>query len=105
MGKRWKTPLASGTLDVGGGGTDGSLNLTGGVGLKVDAPGPTTGPDDENGDAVWGVVGGVGREEAGSDPTTVLVDENDVIVCAAPKGVEGGLAGKLGRPRFSGPMD
>lgn len=35
-----------------GGGTDGSLNLPGGVGLKLGAPGLTGAPKDENGDGV-----------------------------------------------------
>lgn len=104
-GKRWKGPPAGGTLYVGGGGTDGSLNLPGGIGLKLDAPGTLVGPDDEKGIDVWGAAGGAGRKEGGSDPTRGPVDEKGVIVCEAAKGVVAGLAGKIGRPGFSVPMD
>lgn len=89
----------------GGGGADRSLNLPGGVGLKLGTPGLTAGPDDENGVGVWGGAGGVGRKEGGSDPATGPVDEKGVIVWEAAKGEEAGLAGKLGRPGFSVPID
>lgn len=89
----------------GGGGTVGSLNLPGGVGLKLGAPGLTAGPDDANGVGVWGGAGGVGRKEGGSDPATGPIDEKGVIVCPAAKGEEAGLAGKFGRPGFSVPID
>jgi hypothetical protein len=89
----------------GGGGTDGSLNLPGGAGLKLGAPGLTAGPDDENGVGVWEGAGGVGRKEGGSDPATGPIDEKGVvIVCAAAKGKEVGLEGKFGRPGFSVPI-
>lgn len=103
-GKFWKGPAAGGTLDTGGrgeGGTDGSLNLPGGVGLKMGAPGLTGGPNDENGEGVWEGTGGAGRKGGGSDPATGPVDEKGDIVCPAAKGEEAGLAGKLGRPGFS----
>lgn len=93
----------------GGGGTDGSLNLPGGVGLKLGAPGLTAGPDDENGVGAWGGAGVVGRKEGGSDPATGPVVEKGVIVCAAAgaaaKGEEVGLEGKFGRVGFSVPID
>ena len=90
-------------MDVGGGGIDGSLNLPGGIDLKLGAPDP--GPGDENAVAVWEAVGGVGRKGGVSDPTTGPVDEKGDIVCPAANGVAAGLPGKLGRPGFSVPID
>lgn len=91
-----------------GGGTDGSLNLPGGAGLKLGAPGLTAaGPADENGVAACGGgAGGLGRKEGGSDPATGPLDEKGDTVCAAAKGDEAGLeGGKVGRPGFSVPID
>ena len=83
------------------------MNLIGGAGLKPGTPGLTGGPDDENGVDAWGGGGGgVGRKGGGSDPATGPVAEKGVTVCgAAAKGEEAGLAGKLGRPGFSVPID
>lgn len=89
----------------GGGGTDGSLNLPGGAGLKLGAPGLTGGPNDENGEDACGGAGGVGRKGGGgSDPG---MEAKGVTVCgagAAANGEETGLAGKVGRPGFSVPI-
>ena len=65
-------------MDVGGGGTEGSLNRPSGAGMK-----PAEGPEDKNGVEAKGGTGGVGRKEGGSDPTMELapVDENGATVC------------------------
>ena len=77
-----------------GDGTDGSLKRAGGLGLA-----------DEKGIIVGGAPGGVGLKLLASDPTTGPDDEKDVIVGGAEaKGVEEGLMGKFGRPGFSVPM-
>ena len=49
--KRWKGPAVGGAFAEGMEGKDGSLNLAGGEGLKPEASGPTTGPDDQKGTA------------------------------------------------------
>jgi len=82
------------------------LNLPGGAGLKLGAPGLTAaGPAEENGVAACGGgAGGADRKEGGSDPTTEPVDEKGVTACAAGKGGGEGLEGKVGRPGFSVPI-
>lgn len=79
-------------MDVGGGGTDGSLNLVGGGGLKLEVSGttgpvglkpeasvPTTGLDDEKGIIDCGFNGGAGLKLEGSVPTTGPDEKGDIV--------------------------
>lgn len=103
--KRWKGPRVGGAFAEGTEGKDGSLNLAGGVGLKPEVSGPTTGPDDKKVIAAWGVDDGVGLNPEACDPTTGPDDRKGVVGWGpAAKGVEAGLAGKLGRLGFSVPI-
>lgn len=68
-------------LDVGGGGTDGSENLPGCIGLNPGTPDPTTGPEDGGKDIVFGgIAGEAGLKRVVSDPTTGPEDEKGEVV-------------------------
>lgn len=90
----------------GGEDTDGSLNLAGGVGLKPEPSDPTGGAGGTEDNVVGGAAGGVGLKPEAPGPATGPEDKNGVTFGgAAAKGVEEGLARKLGCPGFSVPMD
>ena len=75
-GKRWKGPAVAGTLDADGGGTDGSRNLLGCIGLNPGLPAPTAGPEDGGKGIVFvGIAGEAGLKREASDPTTGPEDE------------------------------
>lgn len=82
---------------------DGSLNLDCGVGLKPEPSNPTTGAGDTEDNVVRGAVCGAGLKP--ETPGPAAAKGVTFGGGAAAKGVEEGLAGKLGRPGFSVPMD
>ena len=80
-GKRWKDSVVPGTLDVGGGGTDGSENLLGCIGLNPGTPDPTAGAEDGGKGIVYGgIAGEAGLKRVASDPTTGPEDEKGDVV-------------------------